>query len=511
MSRLCIAGVLVAAFWLWDAPISRAAGDENPKQQEVTLAGGPGKLVVTVGKSLIIDSPTKIQRISVANGELIEAVAVNPKEVLINGKAAGETSLIVWQEGGNRLLYDLTVRLSPLRLDAVRQQLARDFPNEDINVTFENETAFVRGTVKDVIAADRVMAIAGSLGKASVNLLRVEVPPVEQQILLRVRFCNVDRTASLDLGVGFASGAFNQSTAIGTGQFVGPTVDTTGTVSLSDMLSVLLFRKDLNLAASIKALEGKNLLESLAEPNLLAINGKEASFLSGGEFPFPMVQPGLGGNTVTIAFREFGIRIRFLPRITPRGTIQLQVSPEVSSLDYGNAVIFSGTTIPAMSTRRIQTEVELESGQSFVIAGLLDNSLTETISKIPGLASIPLLGKLFTSKSVKRNNSELLVIVTPEVVRPIPAGQPVPVLNMPSTFMTKNSDVDMYQPGIDKTGPVPVKPPTDSLPIEQLIQQRKEGQAAPPANPQFLIVPAPTAAPSVNPGLTPSSTGGTAK
>jgi pilus assembly protein CpaC len=464
-----------------------------------------------VGKSLIIDSPTKIQRISVANGELIEAVAVNPKEVLINGKAAGETSLIVWQEGGNRLLYDLTVRLSPLRLDAVRQQLARDFPNEDINVTFENETAFVRGTVKDVIAADRVMAIAGSLGKASVNLLRVEVPPVEQQILLRVRFCNVDRTASLDLGVGFASGAFNQSTAIGTGQFVGPTVDTTGTVSLSDMLSVLLFRKDLNLAASIKALEGKNLLESLAEPNLLAINGKEASFLSGGEFPFPMVQPGLGGNTVTIAFREFGIRIRFLPRITPRGTIQLQVSPEVSSLDYGNAVIFSGTTIPAMSTRRIQTEVELESGQSFVIAGLLDNSLTETISKIPGLASIPLLGKLFTSKSVKRNNSELLVIVTPEVVRPIPAGQPVPVLNMPSTFMTKNSDVDMYQPGIDKTGPVPVKPPTDSLPIEQLIQQRKEGQAAPPANPQFLIVPAPTAAPSVNPGLTPSSTGGTAK
>jgi pilus assembly protein CpaC len=502
---------VVAAFWLWDAPISRAAGDENPKQQEVTLAGGPGKLVVTVGKSLIIDSPTKIQRISVANGELIEAVAVNPKEVLINGKAAGETSLIVWQEGGNRLLYDLTVRMSPLKLDAVRQQLARDFPNEDINVTFENDTAFVRGTVKDVIAADRVMAIAASLGPKTVNLLRVEVPPVEQQILLKVRFCNVDRTASLDLGVAFASGAFNQSTAIGTGQFTGPTVDTNGVVSLSDMLSILLFRKDLNLAASIKALEAKNLLESLAEPNLLAINGKEASFLSGGEFPFPMIQPGLGGNTVTISFREFGIRIRFLPRITPRGTIQLQVAPEVSSLDFGNAVIFAGTTIPAMATRRIQTEVELESGQSFVIAGLLDNTLTETISKIPGLASIPLLGKLFTSKSVKRNNSELLVIVTPELVRPIPAGQPVPTLNMPQTFMTKNTDGEMYQPGIDKTGPVAVKPPTDSIPIEQLIQQRKEGQAAPPANPQFLIVPTPAAPPSVNPGLTPSSTGGTAK
>src|ERR1017187_8022284 len=507
-----MASVLMASAWFCYAPAGRAGDDANSKPQEAAPSGAPGKLVVTVGKSLIIDSPTKIQRISVANGELVEAVAVNPKEVLINGKAAGETSLIVWQEGGNRLLYDLTVRLSPQRLDAVRQQLARDFPNEDINITFENETAFVRGTVKDVIAADRVMAIAASLGgKGSVNLLRVEVPPVEQQILLRVRFCNVDRTASLDLGVSFATGAFNQSTAIGTGQFTGPTVDTSGTVSLSDMLSVLLFRKDLNLAASIKALEAKNLLESLAEPNLLAINGKEASFLSGGEFPFPMIQPGLGGNTVTITFREFGIRIHFLPRITPRGTIQLQVPPEVSSLDFGNAVIFAGTTIPAMSTRRIQTEVELECGQSFVIAGLLDNSLTETISKIPGLANIPLLGKLFTSRGVKRNNSELLVIVTPEVVRPVPVGQPVPALNMPETFMTRNTDGEMYQPGIDKTGPVTVKPPTDSIPIEQLIQQRKEGQAAPPANPQFLIVPAPTAPPSVNPGLTPSSTGGTAK
>src|ERR1035437_377737 len=176
VSRLRIAGVLLAAVWLWDAPTSRAGSDEGPKAQEAAPTVAPGKLTVTVGKSLIIDSPMKIQRISVANGELIEAVAVNPKEVLINGKAAGETSLIVWQEGGNRILYDLTVRLSPLRLDAVRQPLARDFPHEDLNVTFENETAFVRGTVKDVVAADRVMAMAASLGKV-VNLLRVAVPP----------------------------------------------------------------------------------------------------------------------------------------------------------------------------------------------------------------------------------------------------------------------------------------------------------------------------------------------
>jgi pilus assembly protein CpaC len=511
VSRTRLASVLLAAVWLWVAPASRAGGDENPKAQEAAASAAPGKLVVTVGKSLIIDSPMKIQRISVANGELIEAVAVNPKEVLINGKAAGETSLIIWQEGGNRLLYDLTVRLSPQRLDAVRQQLARDFPNEDINVTYENETAFVRGTVKDVIAAERVMAITASLGKG-VNLLRVEVPPVEEQILLKVRFCNVDRGASTDLGISFASGAFNQSTAIGTGQFSGPGVGTTGTVSLSDALNVLLFRRDINLAASIKALEGKRLLETLAEPNVLAINGKEASFVAGGEFPFPMVQPGANGNMISIYFREFGIRIHFLPHITPRGTIQLQVAPEVSSLDYANAVTIVGTTIPALSTRRVQTEVELESGQSFVIAGLMDNRMTETISKIPGLANIPLLGKLFTSKSIARNNSELLVIVTPEVVRPIPAGQPVPSLKMPIPFMTKNSDIEMQQPGIDKTGPVPVKPPSDSMPVEQLIQQRKEGQAAPPATmAPFQIVPMPTAPPSANPGLTPPAAGGAAK
>jgi pilus assembly protein CpaC len=508
---ISIVSALTVGIWLWAAPASRAGGDENPKAQEAASAAAPGKLVVTVGKSLIIDSPMKIQRISVANGDLIEAVAVNPKEVLINGKAAGETSLIIWQEGGNRLLYDLTVRLSPMRLDVVRQQLARDFPNEDINVSFENETTFVRGTVKDVVAADRVMAIAASLSKQSVNLLRVEVPPVEEQILLKVRFCNVDRGASMDLGMSLASGAFNQATAIGTGQFASPTVSTAGTVSLSDALNILFFRKDINLAASIKALEGKRMLETLAEPNLLAINGKTASFVAGGEFPFPMVQPGANGNAITVSFREFGIRIQFLPHITPRGTIQLQVSPEVSALDYSNAVTISGTTVPALSTRRVQTEVELESGQSFVIAGLMDNRLTETISKIPGLANIPLLGKLFTSKSVARNNSELLVIITPEVVRPIPVGQPLPALNMPYPFMTKNSDGEMRQPGIDKTGPVPVKPPSDTMPVELLIQQRKEGQPAPPATLPFQIVPVPAAAPPVNPGLTPASTGGTAK
>ena len=498
-------------------PLGCAAGEDDPRVQG-PAATNPEKLVVTVGKSMLIDSPVNIQRISVANSDLVEAVAIDPKQVLINGKGAGETSLIVWQQGGTRLVYDLTVRMSSGRLDAVRQQLARDFPNDEINVTYENDTAFVRGTVKDIIAADRVMSIVATLGK-SVNLLRVDVPPVETQILLRVRFANVDRAASTDLGLSLASYAFNQATELGTGQFPGATVnrDTTQRgITLSDAMNILFFRPDLNLGAAIKALESKRLLETLAEPNVLAINGKPASFVAGGEFPFPMVQGGAGVGTVTISFREFGIRINFLPKVTPRGTIQLQVAPEVSSLDFANAVTFQGYTIPALSTRRVQTEVELESGQSFAIAGLMDNRMTETLNKLPGLSSIPILGKLFQSKSATRNNTELLVIVTPEVVRPIEAGKPVPELTYPQPFLKRNSDIEMRQPGMDKTGPVPVKSPVDSMPIEQLIQQRKEGQPAPaPTMPPFTLVPVPSdPVQQANPGLTaspPKPSGGGAK
>ena len=508
------ASILFATAWLSVAYAQNSNGDEAPpRTQQAGASAAPEKLIVTVGKSMIIDSPVNIQRISYADATLVEAVAVGPKEVLLNGKAPGETSLIIWQQGGTRLLYDLTVRHATNKLDAVRQQIARDFPNDEINITYENDTAFVRGSVKNITAADRVMAIVSTLGGKPVNLLRVEVPPVETQVLLKVRFANVDRGASQDLGFSLASGAFNQATQIGTGQYSGPQI-TSGTISVSDALNILLFRKDINLAATIKALESKRLLETLAEPNVLAINGKPASFVSGGEFPYPMVQGGAVGS-VTIAFREYGIRINFLPKITPRGTIQLQVSPEVSALDFANAVTFQGFTIPALSTRRVNTEVELESGQSFMIAGLLDNTMTETLNKIPGLANIPLFGKLFQSRAIAKNNTELLVLVTPEVVRPIPAGQQMPMLHWPRPFMEPNSDIPMHQPGMDKTGPVPVKPPSETMPLEDLIQQRREGQPAPPATlPQMMLVPLPAGAATGQTPATPTptpTTGGTGK
>src|SRR5262249_52556544 len=264
------------------------------------------------------------------------------------------------------------------------------------------------------------------------------------------------------------------------------------------------------------ALESKRLLETLAEPNVLAINGKPASFVSGGEFPYPTVQGGggLGGNAVTLSFREFGVRLNFLPHITPRGTIQLAVNPEVSALDFANGLTFQGFTVPALTTRKIATEIELESGQSFVIAGLLDNTTTNTLNKIPGLANIPLFGKLFQSRSIARNNTELMVLVTPEIVRPIPAGQPLPELHLPYSFMEPNSKIPMHTPTIDKTGPVPVKPPSQTMPLEELINQRKAGQPAPqPTMQPMMLVPVPTSPPPQGTGQTtaPPGSGGVVK
>ncbi len=453
-------------------------------------------LFVTVGKSLVVDSPINIQRVSVANGDLAEALAVNPREVLVNGKSAGETSMIIWQQGGNRLFFDLTIRPSTSKVSAIQQQIDREMPGQDIKVSFENDTAFVHGTAKDLTSVDRAVAIATTLGK-TVNLLHVNVPPTESQILLKVRFADVDRAAVQDLGLNFLStGATNTIGRVTTGQFSPPTI--TGnpgsppTITYTDLLNIFFFRPDLNLGATIKALESRNLLQILAEPNVLAINGKSASFLAGGEFPYPTLQGGGGGlGAVTIQFREFGVRINFTPVVTPRGTIRLQVTPEVSSLDFANGLVFQGFTIPALSTRRVQTEIELEEGQSFVIGGLLDRRVTEQLSKIPGLGDVPLLGKLFTSRNLNKTNTELLVMVTPQLVRPIPKGQSAPEIKMPRKALEAEYTTSPQNPGMDVTGPVPVKPPADTIPVEQLLQNQKAlpGATQQQGAPQIQFVP----------------------
>jgi pilus assembly protein CpaC len=186
----------------------------------------------------------------------------------------------------------------------------------------------------------------------------------------------------------------------------------------------------------MRALQQRNLLQILAEPNLVTTNGKEASFLVGGEFPVPVLQGGANSGAVTIQFREFGIRLSFNPILTENNTIRLYVKPEVSSLDFSNALSFNGFNIPALSSRKMETNIELGEGQSFVIAGLIDNRVTETISRIPGLANLPILGNLFKSKTLDKNNTELVVLVTPEITMPLQPGDAKPMPAMPREFLS---------------------------------------------------------------------------
>ena len=513
MTRTVVCALsLIASALVGTSVLVRA--DQAPGSQ----ASATRDLFLTVGKSLVVDSPTNIQRVSIANPDLAEAVVVNPREVLLNGKADGETSLIIWQAGGNRLLFDLNVRQTNSPIEVVKHQLAQELPGQAVEASMDNKAVFLRGTVNNLTASDRAVAIAGTAGKV-VNLLNVKVPKADAQILLKVKFADVDRSASAQWGLNFFStGLANTPGSVTTGQFSPPlltpgTAGSATTLTVQNALNIFLLRPDLNFGATIEALQSKSLAQILAEPNIVAINGKPASFLAGGEFPYPTLQGGGGGlGAVTIQFREFGVRINFLPQITPRNTIRLQVTPEVSSLDFANGLVFQGFTIPALSTRRMQTELELETGQSFVIGGLLDNRLQDTVNKIPGLANIPLVGKLFTSKALTKSNTELLVLVTAELVRPIPVDQPRPAVKMPEGFIKEAPQVLYRQPGMDVTGPVPVKPPSETIPVEELQQFQKATPATPAAQqaPQLQFVPmlTPPAAPQTQPYTLPAPAGG---
>lgn len=450
-------------------------------------APAPRELSIVAGKSLVVDSPVDVLRVSVSDPSIVEAVGITPTEVVLNGKSAGQTSVIVWQKGGNRLFFDVTVRpKGEKKIDILKRELARELGDQDVQIAIEEDTVYLRGTVQSLTASQRATAIATSLGGKDVklvNLLNVNVPETEPQILLKVRFADIDRSATNDLGLNlFSTGAGNTLGRATTGQFSPPGLSGSvgagrETFRLSDALNVFLFRPDLDLGMTLKALEANKLVEMLAEPNVLASNGKEASFLAGGEYPYPVAQGGgiSGVPVITIQFREFGVRLTFTPYLTSRGTIRLKVTPEVSALDFANGFVYQGFNIPALATRRVSSEIELSDRQSFAIAGLLDNRLVESMSRVPGLASVPLLGKLFQSRSVSKNKSELLVLVTPEIVRPIPADQKPADLTFAGKFLKEGSAAPPRTPGAEQTG-ASLQPPRKVVPLEVLQEEKRREQ-----------------------------------
>ena len=413
-------------------PPNPAATQSSPATAPATgqnEAPGAAPLRVMVGKSLLINTTERLKRVSVTDPTVADALVVTPTQVLVNGLAPGEVSLLIWDELERNRSFDLRVDVD---ITAASEEMHRLFPDEQINVTPSRNAIVISGHVTTEDVAKHAGALASAYSKNVVNVLTFG-PVGAEEVLLEVKFAEVDRSALTQVGINlFSTGTGNTIGTVTTGQFGGlstspinnstngnGTGTTSTTTTVSNLLNMFFFNPQVHLGAVIQALQSRNLLQILAEPNLVAINGKEASFLAGGEFPFPVVQPGAGGiSTVTVQFREFGVRLKFTPVIQPNGNIHLRVAPEVSTLDFADAVTVSGTTIPAISTRKADTEFELQDGQSFVIAGLMDNRVTDISNKIPGLGDIPILGNFFKSKSAQKSNSELMVLCTVRRISP---------------------------------------------------------------------------------------------
>ena len=394
-------------------------------------------LTLIAGRGDIIECPDGVVRISTSSPDVVDAAAASDTEVLFHAKALGQATLIIWSRSGLRRIYQVTVEPN---LEPMRRLLRETFPDDQIDLRATHESLALVGHARNQAVADRALALISASVKGAVSNLQIALAPSELQISLKVRFAEVNRNVTQEFGLNLLStGAAGILGSLGTEQFSPPTLTGGGVAAggsanafkLTDLLNIFAFRPDLNLGVLIHDMESKGLLEILAEPNLVATNGKEAHFLAGGEFPVPVVEGGASAGAITVQFRQYGIRLSFLPHVTARRTIQLHVRPEVSTIDPANGVIVSGFNIPALSTRSVETDIELGEGQSFAIAGLLDKRVTQTLERMPGLASIPVLGQLFRSRSLNKTNTELVVVVTPEIVAPVNGAVPLPPAPVP--------------------------------------------------------------------------------
>jgi pilus assembly protein CpaC len=429
------------------APSQSAPEQPPPASPQTTLPPqssqpqGSAPLRVMVDKSLLINTTERLKRISVSDPNVVYATVVTPTQILVHGRSPGEVSLLIWDELERSRSFDVRVDVD---VSACAEEEHRVFPDEQIQVSPSRAAIVLSGHVSTEDVAKRAGELASAYSKNIINVLTFG-PVGAQEVLLEVKFAEVDRSALTQLGINvFSNGAANLVGTTTTGEYggfgpqnitqtQGSNAPVTVNQTVSDVLNLFLFQPNIHLGAVIQALQSRSLLQILSEPTLIAVNGKKASFLAGGQFPFPIVQPGQGFTAVTISFKEFGVKLDFTPVIMPNGNIHLTVAPEVSTLDFADALTISGFTVPALSTRKAETEFELRDGQSFVIAGLIDNRVTDTWNKIPGLGDIPILGAFFRSKSISKSNSELMVLCT--VHKTSPANEPPPGPRNPAPFI----------------------------------------------------------------------------
>jgi pilus assembly protein CpaC len=395
------------------------------------------RVSLTVGRSTVLNTEFDVVRIAVTSPTIADAVVVAPREILIDGKGPGTVSLIVWGSS-TRTQYDIVVEPG---ISVLQQQFRQLFPGENIQVSFSDQAVILSGNV----SANAVMLRAGEIALATspklqvINMLQLPGGAESQQVMLQVRFAEVNRRALQEAGISFfttLTGFKDTLARSTTQQFAAPDFEDDKLV-FSDFLNLFFLNTKYDIGAVVKALKSTGHFQSLAEPNLIAYNGQEASFLAGGEFPVPVVQGATG--TVTIQFKEFGVRLTFTPTIAG-DVIRLKVRPEVSSLDFANGLTLSGFRIPSLITRRAQTDVELRDGQSFAIAGLLDNMSQDDGAAVPILSQIPIIGKLFKSKSERAERTELMVLITPRLVRPLDPDEVPALPTTPSKFL-RNEDI----------------------------------------------------------------------
>lgn len=410
----------------------RPAGAQLSASLRTQPAASEHDLALVVGRGRLLRFPHSVQRVAVAEPKIADAVVVSPREIMVNAKAAGHTTLVIWEVDAEPVQYNVQVLNDTTFLEELRSELRKSFPEEDIRADGTPEKMVLTGSAKDAEQARRAAALASTYARTVENLIKIPPQADPRQILLQVRFASVDRVALSELGFNYFSRHDKTLGSVTTQQFSQPRFSqlqfqdqqfADATVSFSDLLNLFIFRPDLNIGATIRALQARNLLQILAEPNLITVEGKEASFLAGGQFPFPTITTTPTGGAiapvVTVQFKDFGVQLKFTPTLTDSGAIRLKVAPEVSSLDFTNAVTLQGFLIPAVATRRAETEVVLKDGESFAIAGLLDNRVEQVLSKIPGIGDIPIVGHLFRGRSTRKSANELLVVITPRFVRPL--------------------------------------------------------------------------------------------
>jgi len=446
-----LAGLLAAllcATAAADAPPSTTQPADSMVSDGLTAQGA---LKITVNKSVVLHTKVLLRRVSVAQPDIADVNLVGPSEMLILGRKAGATQIILWDDQDHSQTIEVMVTAD---LDSLRDQFIRSFPDANVDATTAGNAVVLRGRAPSLQVAQQMEKLALGYAPQVVNLLEVSGG---QQVVLKVRFAEVSRNLQTNLGFNaFATdGQFTAGLNVFSGNSPPGSLATSGTTSGISSLANLFGSGGIGntkFEMFLQALRVNGLIRDLAEPNLMAMSGQEASFLAGGEIPIPVPQPGSGGSTITIEYKEYGVHLSFLPIVMGDGRIRLKAAPEVSELDYSKAVTISGTSVPGLTERKLQTTVELSEGQTFALAGLLQNNINANKSVTPVLGDLPVLGALFRSVQYQRNETELVVLVTPYLAGGLNPDQ-IPAV--PGEYWRYPTEDEVFL-NQDLGGPIPV-------------------------------------------------------